>query len=110
MCYIPAATQERTNWRYNELANKVLSKVPVVDGRGWIRVTRDRSASRESAKGDDTTWNLSFDREKIQGKRIFLVDDITTRGMSFVQCARKLKENGAADVVGFFFGKSVYSD
>lgn len=71
-----------------------------MDGRGWIRVMRDRGASRESAKGDDTTWNLSFDREKIQGKRIFLVDDITTRGMSFVQCARKLKENGAADVVG----------
>lgn len=110
VCYIPAATQERTNRRYNELANKVLSKVPVMDGRGWIRVVRDRGASRESAKGDDTTWNLSFDREKIQGKRIFLVDDITTRGMSFVQCARKLKENGAADVVGFFFGKSVYSD
>ena len=57
-------------------------------------------SSRRTVKADNTTRNLRFDREKIQGKRIFLVDDITTRGMSFVQSARKLKENGAADMVG----------
>ena len=73
-----------------------------------IRITRDRSPSREGAKQDETTWNLYFDAEKIRGRRIVLVDDITTRGMSFVQCARKLKDYGAVEVVGFFFGKSVH--
>ena len=65
-------------------------------------------SSRRTVKADNTTRNLRFDREKIQGKRIFLVDDITTRGMSFVQCARRLKECGAEEVIGFFFGKSVF--
>ena len=110
VCYIPAATQARTEQRYAEMSELVLAYTPVIDGRKWIQVMWDRESSRRTEKTDDTTRNLRFDREKIQGKRIFLVDDITTRGMSFVQCARRLKECGAEEVIGFFFGKSVHGE
>lgn len=60
----------------------------------WNRITEDLASlkntydvalnTNESAKGDDTTWNLFFDAEKIRGRKIIMVDDITTRGMSFV--------------------------
>ena len=110
VCYIPAATQARTEQRYAEMSELVLAYTPVIDGRKWIQVMWDRESSRRPEKTDDTTRNLRFDREKIQGKRIFLVYDITTRGMSFVQCARRLKEWGAEEVIGFFFGKSVHGE
>ncbi len=107
LCFIPASTEELTRRRYDTMAEYALAEAPIGDGTKWIRVRQSRDATREVGKQDDTTWNLWFDREKISGKRIILVDDITTRGMSFVQCARKLMEYGAAEVTGFFFGKSV---
>ena len=107
VCYIPASSAEKTRQRFARLDSHVRMRTGIRGGLDWIRVTRDRSPTREGSKQDDTTWNLFFDAEKIRGRRIVLVDDITTRGMSFVQCARKLKDYGAVEVVGFFFGKSV---
>jgi predicted amidophosphoribosyltransferase len=100
-----AAEKKRQNT--HNCAQSVVCTYCDLVGLDWIRVTRDRSPTREGSKQDDTTWNLFFDAEKIRGRRIVLVDDITTRGMSFVQCARKLMDFGAVEVVGFFFGKSV---
>ena len=37
--------------------------------------------------------------ERIQGYRILLVDDICTTGATLAECARVLREAGAADVV-----------
>lgn len=37
--------------------------------------------------------------DKIQGKRILLVDDICTTGATLTECVRVLKDAGAADVV-----------
>lgn len=102
-----ALSAEKTRQRFARLDSHVRMRTGIRGGLDWIRVTRDRSPTRESSKQDDTTWNLFFDAEKIRGRRIVLVDDITTRGMSFVQCARKLMNFGAVEVVGFFFGKSV---
>lgn len=107
VCYIPASSAEKTRQRFARLDSHVRMRTGIRGGLDWIRVTRDRSPTREGSKQDDTTWNLFFDAEKIRGRRIVLVDDITTRGMSFVQCARKLMDYGAVEVVGFFFGKSV---
>lgn len=107
VCYIPASSAEKTRQRFARLDSHVRMRTGICGGLDWIRVMRDRSPTREGSKQDDTTWNLFFDAEKIRGQRIVLVDDITTRGMSFVQCARKLMDFGAVEVVGFFFGKSV---
>lgn len=102
-----ALSAEKTRQRFARLDSHVRMRTGIRGGLDWIRVTRDRSPTREGSKQDDTTWNLFFDAEKIRGRRIVLVYDITTRGMSFVQCARKLMDFGAVEVVGFFFGKSV---
>lgn len=39
------------------------------------------------------------DEAKICGRRILLVDDVRTTGMTLAECARVLKEAGAADVI-----------
>lgn len=41
----------------------------------------------------------AVDPERISGHRILLVDDICTTGATLAECARVLREAGAADVV-----------
>lgn len=76
------------------------------NGFECIRIKFDRKDSREK-KEANTVRNLEFDRAGIRGKWVLVLDDITTRGTSFVQCAEKLYANGAEYVCGFFMGKTV---
>ena len=87
------------------IAAKIAEKFPVINGYDYISIVSDRSDSR-GQKSSDTVWNLSFS-SSVRGKTIVLFDDITTRGTSFIQVASKLKEKGAANVIGFFLGKTV---
>ncbi len=45
----------------------------------------------------------------VSGKRVLLVDDVLTTGHTAEECARALREAGAADVVGLFFAGDVDS-
>jgi phosphoribosylpyrophosphate synthetase len=105
VCVIPASTQYKNDLRYKALCTKIAEKFPVINGYDYISIVSDRSDSR-GQKSSDTVWNLSFS-SSVRGKTIVLFDDITTRGTSFIQVASKLKEKGAANVIGFFLGKTV---
>ena len=105
VCVIPASTQYKNDLRYKTLCTKIAEKFPVINGYEYISIVSDRSDSR-GQKSSDTVWNLSFS-SNVRGKTIVLFDDITTRGTSFIQVASKLKQNGAANVIGFFLGKTV---
>ncbi len=56
--------------------------------------TRNAAQRRENVKG---AYRCS-DPETVYGKRILLVDDIVTSGSTLSECARILKEAGAAEV------------
>jgi predicted amidophosphoribosyltransferase len=45
-----------------------------------------------------------------RGKKVILVDDVITRGRTFVQTADKLIANGASSVEGMFVAKTVNPD
>lgn len=43
----------------------------------------------------------------VEGKKIFIVDDVMTSGATINSCARILKENGAIDVIPITFAKDM---
>lgn len=77
----------------------------IQNGFKEIIILYDRTDSRQQ-KEDDTVWNLQFGAG-VEGKHVLLFDDIITRGVSFIQCAEKLKSKGAASVTGLFLGKTL---
>lgn len=105
VCVIPASTQYKNDIRYKTMCAKIAEKFPVINGYNYITINTDRSDSR-TQKSSDTVWNLSFS-SSVRGKTVVLFDDITTRGISFIQVANKLKEAGASNVHGFFLGKTL---
>lgn len=44
--------------------------------------------------------------ETVKGKRIFLIDDISTTGSTLDDCARALKISGAKEVIGFVMARN----
>lgn len=61
-----------------------------------------RLNARERAENVKGAFEL-VDKELIQGKNILLVDDICTTGSTLSECARVLRENGAAAVSAAVF-------
>ena len=52
---------------------------------------------RENLSG---TFGVKINPDKINGKRILIIDDVKTTGSTINECARALKEKGAAAVCG----------
>ena len=76
-----AAEKKRQNT--HNCAQSVVCTYCDLVGLDWIRVTRDRSPTREGSKQDDTTWNLfSMRRRFAGGPRDSLVPACRTLGRS----------------------------
>ena len=106
LCAIPASTIQKHRLRYSALLKTVSEETGIRNGIDFIRPKYDRKDSRQQ-KEANTIRNLEFDRQQIHGNWIILIDDVTTRGTSFVQCVNKLYACGAKYVCGFFMGKTV---
>ena len=104
-CTIPASTREKNDIRNRHFCERVCEATGLKNGFSDIMILYDRTDSRHQ-KEDDTVWNLQFGAG-VEGKHVLLFDDIITRGVSFIQCAEKLKSKGAASVTGLFLGKTL---
>lgn len=106
LCAIPASTIQKHRLRYSALLKTVSDETGIRNGIDFIRPKYDRKDSRQQ-KEANTIRNLEFDRQQIHGNWIILIDDVTTKGTSFVQCVNKLYACGAKYVCGVFMGKTV---
>lgn len=104
-CVIPASTRKKNENRNYDFCEKVSTQTGILNGFSEIKILYDRTDSREH-KEDDTVWNLQFG-VGVEGKHVILFDDIITRGISFIQCAEKLKSKGAVSITGLFLGKTL---
>ena len=104
---VPLHDQRRRERGYNQsalLARELgkLCRLPVDDGtlkRGSYIIPQARTKSvierRENVAGA-----FSCAGERLKGKRVIIIDDVTTSGATLDDCARALKDAGALSVWG----------
>lgn len=109
---VPLDKRKLKNRGYNqaeELA-KELSKVmevPLISNnlvktiKTFPQIKLSAKEREENLKNAFSTKNLG----QIQGKKIFLVDDVYTTGATMEECAKTLKESGAKSIWGIAFAR-----
>lgn len=110
VCFIPASTKAKHQKRYGELAsylNRELSCPVYVDG---IEVIQDRESGHMTGKVGNPTENMSFNPSRFSGKKVVLIDDVRTRGLTFDLTAGKLLSYGAAGAFGLFLAQTILPD
>ena len=106
LTYVPVSARRRFSRGYDQvrlLAQAVGDEL----GCGFVKTLRKvrHNVAQSSIKEDERRRaNVlgvyeAVDPERISGHRILLVDDICTTGATLAECARVLREAGAADVV-----------
>jgi len=103
---IPAATHERNQQRFASFCSQLSRRLNITDGYRAVWIKEDREQLKGTT-GQNKLSNLIFQKEYIDGKDIFLVDDILTTGSSFIQTKRKLIKMGAHSVTGLFLAKTI---
>jgi predicted amidophosphoribosyltransferase len=110
ICFIPASTSYKTNNRFSSVARRLTEKTGVKATLSAISKTSDSEAGHIAGKSCNPTADFCFDSSYFRGKKVILVDDVITRGRTFVQTANKLMEKGASSVQGLFVAKTVNPD
>ena len=108
VCFIPASTKSKHIKRYCNLASylgKVLACPVCIDG---IDVAYDRESGHVSGKSGNPIENMIFNPERFSGKKVVLIDDVRTRGVTFDRTADKLVSLGAVSVYGVFLAQTIH--
>lgn len=110
VCFIPASTKIKHLKRYSCLcdflnSHSYLACPAYIDA---IDVAYDRESGHISGKSDNPTDNMQFRANRFAGKKVVLVDDVRTRGVTFDRTADKLVSLGAVEVFGVFLAQTVH--
>lgn len=102
----------RENWRgFNQaelIAKRMGKKMAPVNGLARIRATGqqartvNRGMRAENIKG---AFGLSREGERLSGKRVVLIDDVFTSGVTMRECAKVLKKAGVKQVWGLVLAR-----
>ncbi len=107
----PSRLRERGFNQSLLLAQVVASELQVPLERRLLFKTK-ATAPQTSLKGDDRRKNLRNvfdvrDKDRIQGKRILMIDDVFTTGATMKEVAQILKKAGASQVEGLVLARVV---
>ena len=108
VCFIPASTKSKHLRRYSTLSaylNSHLACPVYIDG---IDVAYDRESGHMTGKTGNPTENMEFNSNRFAGKKVILVDDVRTRGVTFDRTADKLELLGAVSVYGVFLAQTIH--
>lgn len=110
ICSVPSSDH---NTHYNGIrlaAMKIANTLGYIDGTGCLVRTKDRQKSHFGNRSLDSHLSTLAVQQPdyVRGKRVLLVDDITTSGHSLVAGKRKLYEVGAASVAILALAETVY--
>lgn len=107
IAFIPASTSAKTQRRYGRVAKELSARTGISVAESAIYNKEDRESTMVTGKTRNPTETFGVKNEQIRGKKVLLIDDVITRGVSFNQMAGKLKMAGAVDITGLFLAKTV---
>jgi len=110
ICFIPASTKSKTINRFATVARKLTERTGVKATLSGIYKKSDSESGYIAGKSSNPTADFCFDSSVFRGKKVILVDDVITRGRTFVQTANKMMDNGATSVEGLFVAKTINPD
>lgn len=107
ICFIPASTSFKTTNRYANVARRLNEMTGIPATLSAIKKASDTAAGHIAGKSCNPTADFIFDSDSFRGKNVILIDDVITRGRTFVDTALKLEVNGANSVTGLFVAKTI---
>ena len=110
VCFIPASTHNKTVCRYKKLADYIEKETGIACDYHTILPIQDEESGHITGKKTNPAENFNIKSSDVAGKNIILIDDIITRGMTFMQTTDKLIRNGANMVRGLFLAKTINPD
>ena len=110
ICFIPASTKSKTINRFATVARKLTERTGVKATLSGICKTSDSESGYIAGKSSNPTADFCFDSSVFRGKKVIFVDDVITRGRTFVLTADKMIANGATSVEGVFVAKTINPD
>ena len=110
VCFIPASSHLKTIRRYRDIARYIERKTSCSCDIDTITTNEDRESGYLSGKRNNPAENFTVNRTEVSNQNIILIDDIITRGNTFIYTADKLVNNGAKDVIGLFVAKTINPD
>lgn len=110
ICFIPASTHARTVVRYRSFAEFLQRETGIPCCISTIEPIHDEVAGHLGGKKANPAENFRIQSRDVSNMNIILIDDVITRGNTFVRTADKLVANGANQVVGLFLAKTINPD
>ena len=110
VCFIPASTHHKTACRYQKLADHIEKETGIACDYHTILPILDEESGHITGKKANPAENFNIKTSDVAGKNIILIDDVITRGMTFMQTTNKLTSNGANMVMGLFLAKTINPD
>lgn len=110
VCFIPASTHLKTACRYQKLAAYIEKETGIACDFHTIMPIIDQESGHIAGKKANPAADFNVKRADVEGKNIILIDDIITRGTTFMGTTNKLMANGANMVIGLFLAKTINPD
>lgn len=111
--WAPLSAKRRKQRGYDqaELLARAMGRVLEIEAVPLLRKVRDTAAQSSLSGEEERRANAegvyaATDPVGVVKRRILLVDDIVTTGSTLSQCAKALREAGAADVAGVTFARA----
>ena len=105
--FIPASTRQKSRTRFQAVSLRLKSATGINAYVDLVSRRSDTDAGHISGKSSNPAADFSVNQFYCKGKKVILIDDVITRGVTFSDTAKKIQNVGAIAVIGLFVGKTV---
>lgn len=104
---IPAATIEKHEKRFKAFSRALAENLGIIDGFPMLRVIADREQNGKKILPLKDSVRLDDPEGMLKDRPVTIVDDVYTKGGSFISMSELLTAAGAKSVTGLFFACSI---